>query len=60
MFFFITKIVRKLLFFYPMYQGGSYLSCVCKRVYVLVIQSYLTLRDFMDCSLPGSSAHGNL
>ena len=23
-----------------------------------VAQSYLTLRDLMDCSLPGSSVHG--
>ena len=23
-----------------------------------VAQSYLTLRDFVDCSLPGSSVHG--
>ena len=29
--------------------------CVC--VYVLVTQSYLTLCDSMDCSLPGSSVH---
>ena len=27
---------------------------------VLVIQSCPTLRDHMDCSLPGSSVHGTL
>ena len=30
------------------------LCCVC-----LVTQSYPTLRDSIDCSLPGSSVHGN-
>ena len=28
------------------------------NVKVLVAQSYLTLSDAMDCSLPGSSIHG--
>ena len=34
--------------------------CVCECVCVLVVQSCLTLWNLMDCSLPGSSAHGIL
>ena len=30
----------------------------CRAVLCLVVQSYLTLCDPMDCSLPGSSVHG--
>ena len=37
------------------------LSChVLNKVKVLVAQSWLTLCDPMDCSLPGSSVHGIL
>ena len=32
--------------------------CVCARARVRVAQSYLTLCDPMDSSLPGSSVHG--
>ena len=33
---------------------GTVIFCVC-----LVVQSCLTLCDSMDCSLPGSSVHGD-
>ena len=34
------------------------IKCVCVWVCVLVVQSYPTLCDPMDCSPPGSSVHG--
>ena len=41
--------------------GGQSLVCVCVcKVCAKSLQSYLTLCDPMDCSLPGSSAHGIL
>ena len=33
--------------------------CVCVCVCASITQSHLTLCDPLDCSLPGSSAHGN-
>ena len=33
-------------------------ACVCARAH-LIAQSCPTLCDPMDCSLPGSSVHGN-
>ena len=36
------------------------LECVCVYVRVLVVQLCPTLREPMDCSLPGSSVHGIL
>ena len=35
----------------------SYMSCVCVCVHA---QSYMTLSNPIDCSPPGSSAHGTL
>ena len=32
--------------------------CILRSCYCLVIKSYLTLCDPMDCRLPGSSVHG--
>ena len=41
-------------------QVGQVPSCVCAFARVLSgTQSCLTLCDAMDCSLPGSSVHGN-
>ena len=34
--------------------------CVCVCVHAKSLQSYETLCEAMDCSLPGSSAHGIL
>ena len=40
--------------------NSIYLVCVCVFLCVLVAQSFLTLRDLMDYSPPGSTVHGIL
>ena len=41
-------------------HNQSMIQLLLRELKVLVTQSCLTLRDLMDCSLPGSSVHGIL
>ena len=62
----LSKITNSLYFHHIFTEGESLprefeeLEGTCIKVKVLIAQSWPTLCDLMDCSLPGSSVHGIL